>query len=55
MFRVRAVNANGMSRASRASEPVAAMDPADRARKRGEGTDRGRRIFKCFNYSEKVK
>uniref|UniRef100_G3NJS5 Myomesin 1 n=1 Tax=Gasterosteus aculeatus aculeatus TaxID=481459 RepID=G3NJS5_GASAC len=42
MFRVRAVNANGMSRASRASEPVAAMDPADRARKRGEGTDRGR-------------
>ncbi|XP_040023836.2 myomesin-1 isoform X5 [Gasterosteus aculeatus] len=35
MFRVRAVNANGMSRASRASEPVAAMDPADRARKRG--------------------
>ncbi|XP_037312073.2 M-protein, striated muscle isoform X5 [Pungitius pungitius] len=34
-FRVRAVNASGMSRPSRASEPVAAMDPADRARKRG--------------------
>ncbi|KAM8823137.1 myomesin-1 isoform 3-T3 [Spinachia spinachia] len=35
MFRVRGVNANGMSRPSRASEPVAAMDPADLARKRG--------------------
>ncbi|KAL6097690.1 myom1 [Pungitius sinensis] len=34
-FRVRAVNASGMSRPSRISEPVAAMDPADRARKRG--------------------
>ncbi|XP_010883730.2 M-protein, striated muscle isoform X4 [Esox lucius] len=34
-FRVRAVNKSGMSRPSRASEPVAAMDPADRARMRG--------------------
>ncbi|XP_054478598.1 myomesin-1 [Anoplopoma fimbria] len=35
MFRVRAVNMSGMSRPSRVSEPVAAMDPADRARMRG--------------------
>ncbi|XP_029313356.1 M-protein, striated muscle isoform X3 [Cottoperca gobio] len=35
MFRVRAVNQSGMSRPSRVSEPVAAMDPADRARMRG--------------------
>ncbi|XP_061569767.1 M-protein, striated muscle isoform X3 [Cololabis saira] len=35
MFRVRAINKSGMSRPSRASEPVAAMDPADRARMRG--------------------
>ncbi|XP_046879441.1 myomesin-1 isoform X3 [Hypomesus transpacificus] len=35
MFRVRAVNKSGMSRPSRASEPVAAMDPGDRARMRG--------------------
>lgn len=34
-FRVRAVNSSGMSRPSRVSEPVAAMDPADRARMRG--------------------
>uniref|UniRef100_UPI0037E79D1E myomesin-1 isoform X2 n=1 Tax=Semicossyphus pulcher TaxID=241346 RepID=UPI0037E79D1E len=34
-FRVRAVNKNGMSHPSRVSEPVAAMDPADRARMRG--------------------
>ncbi|KAK2859600.1 hypothetical protein Q5P01_004220 [Channa striata] len=34
-FRVRAVNKAGMSRPSRVSEPVAAMDPADRARMRG--------------------
>ncbi|XP_078147413.1 myomesin-1 isoform X1 [Centroberyx gerrardi] len=34
-FRVRAVNKSGMSYPSRASEPVAAMDPADRARMRG--------------------
>uniref|UniRef100_A0A671UTL1 Myomesin-1 n=1 Tax=Sparus aurata TaxID=8175 RepID=A0A671UTL1_SPAAU len=31
-FRVRAVNKSGMSHPSRVSEPVAAMDPADRAR-----------------------
>lgn len=35
VFRVRAVNKSGMSRPSRVSEPVAAMDPADRARVRG--------------------
>uniref|UniRef100_A0A8C5H6B9 Myomesin 1b n=1 Tax=Gouania willdenowi TaxID=441366 RepID=A0A8C5H6B9_GOUWI len=35
MFRVRAVNKSGMSHPSRVSEPVAAMDPADRARMRG--------------------
>uniref|UniRef100_A0A4W4DT06 Myomesin 1b n=1 Tax=Electrophorus electricus TaxID=8005 RepID=A0A4W4DT06_ELEEL len=32
VFRVRAVNKCGMSHPSRVSEPVAAMDPADRAR-----------------------
>uniref|UniRef100_A0A3B3CXI2 Myomesin 1b n=1 Tax=Oryzias melastigma TaxID=30732 RepID=A0A3B3CXI2_ORYME len=32
IFRVRAVNKSGMSRPSRVSEPVAAMDPADRLR-----------------------
>ncbi|XP_067433939.1 myomesin-1 isoform X8 [Thunnus thynnus] len=35
IFRVRAVNKSGMSHPSRVSEPVAAMDPADRARMRG--------------------
>ncbi|XP_024136408.1 M-protein, striated muscle isoform X2 [Oryzias melastigma] len=35
IFRVRAVNKSGMSRPSRVSEPVAAMDPADRLRMRG--------------------
>ncbi|XP_056155262.1 M-protein, striated muscle [Lampris incognitus] len=34
-FRVRAVNKSGLSPPSRVSEPVAAMDPADRARMRG--------------------
>ncbi|XP_073344175.1 myomesin-1 [Pagrus major] len=34
-FRVRAVNKSGMSHPSRVSEPVAALDPADRARVRG--------------------
>uniref|UniRef100_A0A3B4AQI0 Myomesin-1 n=1 Tax=Periophthalmus magnuspinnatus TaxID=409849 RepID=A0A3B4AQI0_9GOBI len=34
VFRVRAVNSCGMSYPSRVSEPVAAMDPADRARMR---------------------
>ncbi|KAG7268622.1 hypothetical protein CRUP_020055, partial [Coryphaenoides rupestris] len=34
-FRVRAVNKSGMSRPSRASDPVAAVDAADRARMRG--------------------
>ncbi|XP_016346173.1 M-protein, striated muscle [Sinocyclocheilus anshuiensis] len=33
VFRVRAVNKAGMSHPSRVSEPVAAMDPADRTRK----------------------
>ncbi|XP_072307110.1 myomesin-1 isoform X2 [Eucyclogobius newberryi] len=35
VFRIRAVNCCGMSYPSRVSEPVAAMDPADRARMRG--------------------
>uniref|UniRef100_A0A3Q3VPE9 Myomesin-1 n=1 Tax=Mola mola TaxID=94237 RepID=A0A3Q3VPE9_MOLML len=35
IFRVRAINKCGMSHPSRVSEPVAAMDPADRARMRG--------------------
>ncbi|XP_014884020.1 M-protein, striated muscle isoform X1 [Poecilia latipinna] len=35
IFRVRAVNKTGISHPSRVSEPVAAMDPADRARMRG--------------------
>ncbi|KAM4718861.1 myomesin-1 isoform 2-T2 [Anableps anableps] len=35
VFRVRAVNKSGISHPSRVSEPVAAMDPADRARMRG--------------------
>lgn len=35
IFRVRAVNKSGISRPSRVSELVAAMDPADRARMRG--------------------
>ena len=42
MFRVRAVNKSGMSRPSRVSEPVAAMDPADRARMRGTGVKHSR-------------
>ncbi|MBN3279839.1 MYOM2 protein, partial [Polyodon spathula] len=35
IFRVRAVNKNGISRPSRVSNPIAAMDPADRARIKG--------------------
>lgn len=38
VFRVRAVNKSGMSHPSRASEPIAAMDPADRARMKGHTT-----------------
>ncbi|RXM37057.1 Myomesin-1 [Acipenser ruthenus] len=34
-FRVRAVNKNGISRPSRVSNPIAAMDPADKARMKG--------------------
>uniref|UniRef100_A0A8D0AB51 Myomesin-1 n=1 Tax=Sander lucioperca TaxID=283035 RepID=A0A8D0AB51_SANLU len=41
LFRVRAINKSGMSRPSRVSEPVAAMDPSDRARMR-EGVVPGR-------------
>ena len=37
-FRVRAVNKSGMSHPSRTSEPVAAIDAADRARLRGGNT-----------------
>lgn len=36
IFRVRAVNKTGISRPSRVSEPVAALDPADRARIRSK-------------------
>lgn len=36
VFRVRAVNKAGVSRPSRISEAVVAMDPSDRARLRGE-------------------
>uniref|UniRef100_A0A8C4I361 Myomesin 1a (skelemin) n=1 Tax=Dicentrarchus labrax TaxID=13489 RepID=A0A8C4I361_DICLA len=36
VFRVRALNKAGVSRPSRVSEPVVAMDPSDRARLRGE-------------------
>ncbi|XP_039610769.1 M-protein, striated muscle-like isoform X2 [Polypterus senegalus] len=35
VFRVRAVNKVGMSRPSRVSSPIAALDPADRARMKG--------------------
>uniref|UniRef100_W5MZ68 Myomesin-1 n=1 Tax=Lepisosteus oculatus TaxID=7918 RepID=W5MZ68_LEPOC len=35
VFRVRAVNKAGISRTSRVSEPVAALDPADKARMKG--------------------
>lgn len=36
IFRVRAVNNSGISIPSRVSEPVAALDPADRARLRSK-------------------
>ena len=36
MFRVSALNTAGVSRPSRVSDPVAAVDPLDRARLRGE-------------------
>lgn len=36
IFRVRAVNKAGISLPSRVSEPVAALDPADRARLRSK-------------------
>lgn len=36
IFRVRAVNRAGVSLPSRVSEPVAALDPADRARLRSK-------------------
>ncbi|XP_056289460.1 myomesin-1 isoform X3 [Pseudoliparis swirei] len=45
MFRVRAVNQSGMSRPSRVSEPVAAMDPADRGRMRGTSAPWTGQIF----------
>uniref|UniRef100_A0A3P8W4J3 Myomesin 1a (skelemin) n=1 Tax=Cynoglossus semilaevis TaxID=244447 RepID=A0A3P8W4J3_CYNSE len=38
VFRVRAVNRVGVSRASRVSDTVVAMDPSDRARLRGESS-----------------
>ena len=42
VFRVSALNAAGVSRPSRVSDPVAAVDPSDRARQRGEETERDR-------------
>lgn len=43
IFRVRALNKAGVSRASRVSEAVVAMDPSDRARLRGKGRGRALR------------
>lgn len=43
IFRVRALNKAGVSRASRVSEAVVAMDPSDRARLRGKGRTRALR------------
>lgn len=39
VFRVRAINIAGVSRASRISDPVVAMDPSDRARLKGTFTN----------------
>ncbi|KAJ7422574.1 M-protein, striated muscle [Pitangus sulphuratus] len=44
IFRVRAVNSAGISRPSRASEPVAALDPADLERTQTIHVDEGRKI-----------
>uniref|UniRef100_A0A3P9J4E2 Myomesin 1 n=1 Tax=Oryzias latipes TaxID=8090 RepID=A0A3P9J4E2_ORYLA len=50
IFRVRAVNKSGMSRPSRVSEPVAAMDPADRLRMRGTSTRPLDKLIISFDY-----
>ncbi|CAG5896189.1 unnamed protein product [Menidia menidia] len=47
VFRVRAVNKSGMSHPSRVSDPVAAMDPADRARMRGTAGQEFNRSAEC--------
>uniref|UniRef100_A0A8C9UEI8 Myomesin 2 n=1 Tax=Serinus canaria TaxID=9135 RepID=A0A8C9UEI8_SERCA len=44
VFRVRAVNSAGISRPSRASEPVAALDPLDLERTQTVHLDEGRKI-----------
>uniref|UniRef100_A0A8C3YA98 Myomesin 2 n=1 Tax=Catharus ustulatus TaxID=91951 RepID=A0A8C3YA98_CATUS len=44
VFRVRAVNSAGISRPSRASEPVAALDPVDLERTQTIHVDEGRKI-----------
>ncbi|NWZ44611.1 MPSF protein, partial [Brachypodius atriceps] len=44
VFRVRAVNSAGISRPSRASEPVAALDPLDMERTQTVHVDEGRKI-----------
>ncbi|NXR33350.1 MPSF protein, partial [Zosterops hypoxanthus] len=44
IFRVRAVNTAGISRPSRASEPVAALDPVDLERTQTVHVDEGRKI-----------
>lgn len=46
VFRVRALNKVGVSRASRVSEAVVAMDPSDRARLRGEGPHRSHLLLR---------
>lgn len=45
IFRVRAINIAGVSRASRVSDPVVAMDPSDRARMKGRMCAPGRLIL----------
>uniref|UniRef100_A0A674N6H1 Myomesin 1a (skelemin) n=1 Tax=Takifugu rubripes TaxID=31033 RepID=A0A674N6H1_TAKRU len=46
IFRVRALNKAGVSRPSRVSEAVVAMDPSDRARLRGHSLDRDNQIHR---------
>lgn len=44
-FRVRAVNSHGISKPSRMSDPIAAMDPTELERLHGECNS----LVKCFN------
>lgn len=45
IFRVRAVNHAGISNPSRISEPVAALDPADRARLKSKNSPRSMKFL----------